>query len=101
MVGEPTAPSAEAPGTSTGPPGTTSSATPCQPAPPLIDTGTARPGDLLHDTRGTAQTQTLGGPRATATGALVLARVAVRYGLLRTRPRRTDDPPPPWERTAP
>ncbi|MEV8544415.1 hypothetical protein [Streptomyces sp. NPDC051572] len=57
----------------------------------LLTDGTARPGDVLYELLGIAQA--LGGPRATANGTLILRRTAVRYGLVRNRPRHTSDPP--------
>ncbi|MFJ9380174.1 hypothetical protein [Streptomyces sp. NPDC101455] len=59
----------------------------------LLAEGTARPGDVLYDLPGIAQN--LGGPRATANGTLILRRTAVRYGLVRNRPRHPSDPPGP------
>ncbi|WP_405968951.1 hypothetical protein OG613_48625 (plasmid) [Streptomyces sp. NBC_00015] len=59
----------------------------------LLADGTARPCDVLYDTRGLAHA--LGGPRSTANGILILQRTAVRYGLIRNRPRQADDPPTP------
>ncbi|MFC5148924.1 hypothetical protein [Streptomyces aureoversilis] len=58
---------------------------------PLLAAGAAQPGDVLVDPNALAHT--LGGPRATAQGTLILRSVATRYGLVRNRPLRPGDPP--------
>ncbi|MDX3025633.1 hypothetical protein [Streptomyces acidiscabies] len=57
----------------------------------LLADSVIAPGDVLYDLRGLARA--LGGPRSTTDGTLVLRRTAARYGLVRNRPRRSEDPP--------
>ncbi|MFF4531684.1 hypothetical protein ACFY1P_20730 [Streptomyces sp. NPDC001407] len=60
---------------------------------PMLETGAAEPGDVIYDAHALAQR--IGGPRSTANGIQILRRVSTRYGLVRNRPVRTEDPPGP------
>ncbi|MFI1205616.1 hypothetical protein ACH4VR_40380 [Streptomyces sp. NPDC020883] len=57
----------------------------------LLNAGVVQPGDVLSDTGELGHA--LAGPRAKTNGALILRMVAYKYGLVRNRARRPNDPP--------